>query len=68
MEKTINKNYYILSDKFNLDTFMKINREHWNIECSLHWRLVVILDKDYSKNHIGDSINDLSLIRKILFN
>ena len=67
-KKSITKNYYILSDKFNLETFIKTTRGHWNIECSLYWRLDVILDEDHSKNHIGDSINNLSIIRKIVFN
>jgi len=34
---TRTKNYYILSDTFELQKFIDITREHWNIECSLHW-------------------------------
>lgn len=45
-----------------------ITREHWNIECGLHWKLDVILNEDHSRSRIGDSINNLSLIRKIVFN
>ena len=62
------KHYYILSSKMSLDTFMKTTREHWNIECTLHWKLDVIMNEDHSRNRIGDSINNLSLIRKIVFN
>ena len=47
---------------------MKITREHWNIECSLHWRLDVIMDEDHSRSRINNSIDNLSLIRKIVFN
>ena len=43
-------------------------RDHWNIECGLHWKLDVILDEDHSRNRIGNSINDLAIIRKIVFN
>jgi len=32
------KNYYILSQQFSTEKFKNITREHWNIECSLHWR------------------------------
>lgn len=64
----ITKHYYILSGIFELDTFIKITREHWNIECGLHWKLDVILDEDHSRSRVGDSINNLSLIRKIVFN
>lgn len=67
-KEKITKHYYILSDKFSMQTFMKITREHWNIECGLHWRLDVIMDEDHSKNRIGNSIDNLSLIRKVVFN
>lgn len=62
------KNYYIISKKVNLDTFIEITRHHWNIECSLHWRLDVIMDEDHSRNRVGNSIENLSTIRKIVFN
>ena len=66
--KTTTTHYYILSKKFDLDSFIKITREHWNIECSLHWRLDVILDEDHSRSHVGNSIENLATIRKIVFN
>ena len=62
------KNYYILSQQFNIDKFISITREHWNIECSLHWRLDVILDEDHSTNKKDNSIDNLAIIRKIVFN
>lgn len=43
-------------------------RDHWNIECGLHWRLDVILNEDRSKNRVGNSINNLGIVRKIVFN
>ena len=67
-KEKITKHYYILSKAFSLQTFINITRQHWNIECGLHWRLDVIMDEDHSRNRIGDSINNLSLIRKIVFN
>ena len=67
-KEKITRNYYILSKTFDLETFIKITREHWNIECGLHWRLDVIMDEDHSRNREGNSINNLSLIRKIVFN
>lgn len=65
---TNTKNYYILSDKFSLDTFINITRQHWNIECSLHWRLDVIMNEDHSTNKKDNSIENLSILRKIVFN
>lgn len=67
-KEKITKNYYILSKKMDVETFIKVTRGHWNIECSLHWRLDVIMDEDHSRNRNGNSINNLSLIRKIVFN
>lgn len=66
--KKITKHYYILNKEFGIQTFMNVTREHWNIECGLHWRLDVIMDEDHSRNREGNSINNLSLIRKIVFN
>ncbi|MCX4255266.1 MAG: ISAs1 family transposase, partial [Bacilli bacterium] len=65
---SITKNYYILSEKFNIDRFINVTREHWNIECSLHWRLDVILNEDHSTNKKDNSIDNLTIIRKIVFN
>lgn len=67
-KEKITKHYYILSSKFTIQTFMNITRQHWNIECGLHWRLDVILDEDHSRNREGNSVDNLSLIRKIVFN
>ena len=67
-KEKITKHYYILSKAFDMETFIKTTREHWNIECGLHWRLDVIMDEDHSKNREGNSINNLSLVRKIVFN
>ena len=64
----ITKHLFILSDTFDIQTFINTTIEHWNIECGLHWRLDVILDEDHSRNREGNSINNLSLIRKIVFN
>ena len=65
---TITKNYYILSQQFSTERFKEITREHWNIECSLHWRLDVILDEEHSTNKKDNSIDNLAIIRKIVFN
>ena len=67
-QNKVTKHYYILSNTFDINTFMKITRQHWNIECSLHWRLDVIMDEDHSRSRINNSIANLSLIRKIVFN
>lgn len=67
-ETTITDNYYIIDYKINLNNMITSMRDHWNIECGLHWKLDMILDEDHSRNRINNSINNLSLIRKIAFN
>ena len=51
-----------------MEMFKNITRNHWNIECSLHWRLDVILNEDHSTNKKDNSIDNLAIIRKIVFN
>ena len=65
---TIEEHYYIMDNLINIDYFAKAVRSHWNIECGLHWKLDVILDEDHQRNRVGNSIENLSTIRKIIFN
>lgn len=65
---TISTSYYILGSKMSMQMFEKAVRYHWNIETQLHWKLDVILDEDHSTNKKGNSIDNLSIIRKIVFN
>ena len=67
-EVTITDNYYIIDYKIDIDRLEEVIRDHWNIECGLHWRLDVIMNEDYSRNRIKNSINNLSILRKIVFN
>ncbi len=61
-------NYYTIDYKIDLDEAEKVVRNHWSIECGLHWKLDVILDEDHSRNREGNSINNLFILRKIIFN
>ncbi len=67
-EIKVTDNYYIIDYEIGIDNAEKIARDHWSIECGLHWKLDVIFDEDHSRNHIGNSINNLSILRKIVFN
>lgn len=67
-ETSITDNYYIIDYKIDIDKLEEVIRDHWKIECGLHWRLDVILDEDHSRNRIGNSINNLAIVRKIAFN
>ena len=67
-EVKITDNYYNIDYQIPIDRLIFVIRDHWNIECGLHWKLDVILDEDHSRNRIGNSIENLSLLRKIVFN
>lgn len=67
-ETTITKHYYIIDHKIDIKTLIESIRDHWSIECGIHWRLDVIFDEDHSRNRVNNSINNLSIIRKIVFN
>ena len=67
-EVTITDNYYIIDYPIEINGLEEVIRDHWNIECGLHWRLDVIMNDDNSRNRIKNSINNLSILRKIVFN
>lgn len=62
------ENYYIIDYKISMKELIEAIRDHWNIEFGLHWKLDVILDEDHSRNRVKNSINNLSIMRKIIFN
>ena len=67
-ETIITENYYIIDYQIKMENLIEAIRDHWNIECGLHWKLDVILDEDHSRNRVNNSINNLSIMRKIVFN
>ena len=67
-EVTITDNYYIIDYEIDINRLEEVIRDHWNIECGLHWRLDVIMNEDSSRNRVKNSINNLSILRKIVFN
>lgn len=67
-ETIITENYYIIDYNISMKELVEAIRDHWNIECGLHWKLDVILDEDHSRNRVKNSINNLSIMRKIIFN
>ena len=67
-ESILTENYYIIDYHISIEKLIETIRDHWNIECGLHWKLDVILDEDHSRNRMKNSINNLSIMRKIVFN
>ena len=66
-EVTITDNYYIINYKIDIDRFEEEIRDNQNIECGLYWRLDVIMNEDYSRNRVKNSINNLSILMKMIF-
>ena len=66
-ETIMTENYYIIDYEISIERLIESIRDHWNIECGLHWKLDVILDEDHSRNRVNNSINNLSIMRKIVF-
>jgi len=67
-ELSIEDYYYIMDTQINIERFIKATRSHWNIENKLHWKLDVIFDEDHQRNRIKNSIANITLLRKIIFN
>lgn len=67
-EVALTDNYYIIDHNICIDRLEEVIREHWNIECRLHWRLDVIMNEDHSGTRVGNGINNLSILRKIVLN
>lgn len=67
-ELSIEDYYYIMDTEININHFMKATRSHWSIENKLHWKLDVIFDEDHQRNRVKHSIENITLLRKIIFN
>ena len=67
-EVKITDNHYIIDYQIDINNLEKAIRDHWNIECGLHWRLDVIMNEDHSRNREKNSILNLATLRKIVFN
>jgi predicted transposase YbfD/YdcC len=64
----VTDHYYVMDTKISMEMFKRSTRSHWKIECGLHWRLDVIMNEDRSRSRVGHSVDNLSIVRKIVFN
>jgi predicted transposase YbfD/YdcC len=67
-KQEVTEHFYIMDTEMNVEMFVRTTRSHWNIECGLHWRLDVIFNEDRSRNREGNSVANLSAVRKLVFN
>jgi predicted transposase YbfD/YdcC len=72
--RTINKKtttatrYFISSLKNDSKEILRVVREHWKIENSLHWTLDIAFREDESRTRTGHSQKNLTVVRKIALN
>lgn len=57
--------YYISSIDAKAERFLKIIRDHWGIENSVHWVLDIVFNEDQSRLHKDNGAANLAIIRHI---
>ena len=67
-DETRGKRYYISDLELSAEEFLKIIREHWEIENSLHWVLDVHFREDLSLSKKDNAIINFSTVRKFCYN
>lgn len=75
VERTVNYEtvksvrYFVTSLQYNqMKDFMRGVRNHWNVEINLHWSLDVSFADDLNRARIGNSQNNLTIIKRIALN
>lgn len=60
--------YYISSLEGNAARFLRVIREHWGIENSVHWVLDMVFNEDQSRLHKDYGPENLAVIRHMALN
>jgi predicted transposase YbfD/YdcC len=63
--ESIECRYYIGSFVGTAEEYLGAIRGHWGIENSLHWVLDVVFREDDSRHRVGNSCENLALLRKL---
>jgi len=66
-DKTIER-YFLMSQRYARQDVLRIVREHWTIENSLHWPLDVVLDEDLARNRKDNAPANLAVLRRLALN
>ncbi len=67
-ETTVVVRHFLLSRPISAKRLLKVVREHWGIENSLHWVLDVVFDEDRARNRKDHGPENLSVLRKLALN
>jgi predicted transposase YbfD/YdcC len=60
--------YFLMSRCYSRTEVLRIVREHWTIENSLHWPLDVILDEDLARSRKDSAPANLAVLRRLALN
>ncbi len=60
--------YFLMSKCYSRQEVLRIVREHWTIENSLHWPLDVVLDEDLARNRKDSAPANLAVLRRLALN
>jgi predicted transposase YbfD/YdcC len=66
-DKTIER-YFLMSRCHSRQEVLRIVREHWTIENSLHWPLDVVLDEDLARNRKDNAPANIAVLRRLALN
>ena len=60
--------YYYFTSDISVNEFMKVRRNHWSIENSLHWVLDNSFKEDRMRMKKGSACENMNLLRKFVLN
>ena len=66
--ESVEIHYSLISKGLSAKEYARYTRGHWAIENSLHWVLDESLGEDRSTSHTGNSISNISAMRKFVYN
>jgi predicted transposase YbfD/YdcC len=62
------QSFYISSRRADAKSFAAWIRSHWSIENNLHWVADVVFREDRAKNRLGNSAENMSILRRVAMN
>jgi predicted transposase YbfD/YdcC len=66
-DKTVER-YFLMSRRYSRHEVLRIVRQHWTIENSLHWPLDVVLDEDLARNRKDNAPANLAVLKRLALN
>jgi predicted transposase YbfD/YdcC len=67
IDKTVER-YFLMTRCYSRQEVLRIVREHWTIENSLHWPLDVVLDEDLARNRKDNAPANIAVLRRLALN